>query len=521
MHGVRIAVERTVQPVAAADLGTRGCEPVERVPRRRRSWADGRRPGGARVHVPAARGRRCPARHRVLDPDACVAGVRPAEPGRDRGAAGPGRRVRGAEVAVAGRRPSARAGGGAATDDRAVHGGRVAGAPGAACRGRRGGERARGAAAPGGDPRRRPVRAPWPRWRAAWSLGSVVRSAAVPAAGPLPPPHRARRRSPRGVAAGCAHRRRSRGAGDAGARLVRPFVRARAADPDPATGPRGRRASCSDSCRRPGPPPCSCAPNPPQLPAPRTVAAVLDNVAAQLRPRAHAVRPGTPEGVISVQQLTHPDGTRAWVIEIPGHGGLGPQRRQPDGPDDQRPAPGGAGRRHDRRGARRHAAVRDRARRARPAGRSQPGRDGRHVGRCGRRRGVLGASRRDGRVRRTSPGRCRRGCRCATTGTRRTSSRSWTASRTRPARTSRWSPGTWRPAAGRRRRPSSRRTRCAATSRPRPRPTGSWRGARACGRSTPPPGTCSGRRGRPRVTRQFQVTRDPAVVAAQVPTMQA
>ena len=27
---------------------------------------------------------------------------------------------------------------------------------------------------------------------------------------------------------------------------------------------------------------------------------------------------GTPTGVISVQQLTHPDGTRAWVIEIPG-----------------------------------------------------------------------------------------------------------------------------------------------------------------------------------------------------------
>ena len=58
--------------------------------------------------------------------------------------------------------------------------------------------------------------------------------------------------------------------------------------------------------------------NPPQLPAPRNVAAVLDNVARSYDREPTPFRPGTPEGVISVQQLTHPDGTRAWVIEIPG-----------------------------------------------------------------------------------------------------------------------------------------------------------------------------------------------------------
>lgn len=58
--------------------------------------------------------------------------------------------------------------------------------------------------------------------------------------------------------------------------------------------------------------------DPPQLPAPRTVAGVLDNVARSYDREPTPFRPGTPEGVISVQQLTHPDGTRAWVIEIPG-----------------------------------------------------------------------------------------------------------------------------------------------------------------------------------------------------------
>lgn len=56
--------------------------------------------------------------------------------------------------------------------------------------------------------------------------------------------------------------------------------------------------------------------DPPQLPAPRTTAAVLANVASSYS--SPAGLPGTPQGVISVQQLTHPDGTRAWVVEIPG-----------------------------------------------------------------------------------------------------------------------------------------------------------------------------------------------------------
>jgi pimeloyl-ACP methyl ester carboxylesterase len=58
--------------------------------------------------------------------------------------------------------------------------------------------------------------------------------------------------------------------------------------------------------------------NPPQLPVPRNVAQVLDNVASgyDRTPAPHTL--AMPEGAISVQELTHPDGTRAWVIEIPG-----------------------------------------------------------------------------------------------------------------------------------------------------------------------------------------------------------
>jgi hypothetical protein len=58
--------------------------------------------------------------------------------------------------------------------------------------------------------------------------------------------------------------------------------------------------------------------DPPQLPAPRSVGAVLDNVARSYDRAPTPFAPGTPAGVISVQQLTHPDGTRAWVVEIPG-----------------------------------------------------------------------------------------------------------------------------------------------------------------------------------------------------------
>ncbi|MEZ0446228.1 hypothetical protein [Cellulomonas sp. ICMP 17802] len=56
--------------------------------------------------------------------------------------------------------------------------------------------------------------------------------------------------------------------------------------------------------------------HPPQLPAPRTTAGVLANVARSYSTGAGL--PGTPQGIVSVQRLTHPDGSRAWVIEIPG-----------------------------------------------------------------------------------------------------------------------------------------------------------------------------------------------------------
>lgn len=58
--------------------------------------------------------------------------------------------------------------------------------------------------------------------------------------------------------------------------------------------------------------------HPPQLPVPRTTAAVLANVGRSYQDGTETGLAGTPTGVISVQQLTHPDGTRAWVIEIPG-----------------------------------------------------------------------------------------------------------------------------------------------------------------------------------------------------------
>ncbi|MBO3102464.1 thioesterase domain-containing protein [Cellulomonas fengjieae] len=58
--------------------------------------------------------------------------------------------------------------------------------------------------------------------------------------------------------------------------------------------------------------------DPPQLPTPRTTADVLDNVALSYDREPTLRTLGMPEGVLSVQRLTHPDGTRAWVVEIPG-----------------------------------------------------------------------------------------------------------------------------------------------------------------------------------------------------------
>lgn len=58
--------------------------------------------------------------------------------------------------------------------------------------------------------------------------------------------------------------------------------------------------------------------DPPQLPVPRSVADVLANIGSSYDDSTATGVPGTPTGVISVQQLTHPDGTRAWVVEVPG-----------------------------------------------------------------------------------------------------------------------------------------------------------------------------------------------------------
>jgi hypothetical protein len=56
---------------------------------------------------------------------------------------------------------------------------------------------------------------------------------------------------------------------------------------------------------------------PPQLPAPRTTAQVLANVRATYEAGGGGL-PGTPPGTITVQRLTHPDGSRAWVVAVPG-----------------------------------------------------------------------------------------------------------------------------------------------------------------------------------------------------------
>ena len=57
--------------------------------------------------------------------------------------------------------------------------------------------------------------------------------------------------------------------------------------------------------------------DPPQLPAPRTAADVLGNVAATY-PERQGGAAGTPPSTISLQRLEHPDGTVGWVVEIPG-----------------------------------------------------------------------------------------------------------------------------------------------------------------------------------------------------------
>lgn len=55
-----------------------------------------------------------------------------------------------------------------------------------------------------------------------------------------------------------------------------------------------------------------------QLPAPRSIAQVLANVARSYDEGAVAAVPGTPEGTISIQRFAHPDGAVSWVVAIPG-----------------------------------------------------------------------------------------------------------------------------------------------------------------------------------------------------------
>ena len=57
---------------------------------------------------------------------------------------------------------------------------------------------------------------------------------------------------------------------------------------------------------------------PPQLPRPTTLAGVLDNVARTYGDTTASGLDGTAEGTISIQRLDRPDGTRAWVVSIPG-----------------------------------------------------------------------------------------------------------------------------------------------------------------------------------------------------------
>ncbi|MDM7830009.1 hypothetical protein [Cellulomonas edaphi] len=84
----------------------------------------------------------------------------------------------------------------------------------------------------------------------------------------------------------------------------------------PATDPLGALAGEAASGELP---PAVLLPraDPPALPVPRSAADLLRNVSATY-PSDHGGLPGTARSSISVQRLTHPDGTRGWVVEIPG-----------------------------------------------------------------------------------------------------------------------------------------------------------------------------------------------------------
>lgn len=58
--------------------------------------------------------------------------------------------------------------------------------------------------------------------------------------------------------------------------------------------------------------------DPPALPVPRGVGDLVDLVARTYDEDTPTGEPGTPLATVTVQRLDHPDGTRAWVVAVPG-----------------------------------------------------------------------------------------------------------------------------------------------------------------------------------------------------------
>lgn len=58
--------------------------------------------------------------------------------------------------------------------------------------------------------------------------------------------------------------------------------------------------------------------DPPQLPAPRGVEGLVDLVARTYDDGTATGEPGTPLATVTVQRLDHRDGTRSWVVAVPG-----------------------------------------------------------------------------------------------------------------------------------------------------------------------------------------------------------
>jgi len=63
--------------------------------------------------------------------------------------------------------------------------------------------------------------------------------------------------------------------------------------------------------------------SPPQLPTPRGLAGVIDVVARTYDDGMPTGTPGTAPATITVQRLDHPDGTRSWLVAVPGTRSMG------------------------------------------------------------------------------------------------------------------------------------------------------------------------------------------------------